>query len=272
MPKKKELMTPEQKLHAERERCIKDAPKEARHLRQPSYYFAVGAHVTYGMLLDPVVEEILEGGKCYLLRCRAKERNEVGNIVEREVYRLAKWMDVREIGCGTSEFYKHDALEHLSFNNTTIESLLFYFYNFGIDMNPDYQRGFVWSDEDKEKLLDSVFCGIDIGKFVLISRPQSKWLENDLSYEILDGKQRLNVLLDFYEDKLTYRGLTFSQLSMKDRNYFRNRMVSVATAKDVSRDAILRYFLALNRGGRVMDPEQIEKVEQMLKEESDETV
>lgn len=265
MARKKAELTPEQKLQAERERCLKEASEQAQHLREPSYFFSVGDHVTYGMLIDPVVEEVLEGGKIYLLRCTTRDNN-YGHPIEYETYRAAKWMEVRPVGsCGTSEFYKQNTLERLSFNNTTIDSLLFYFYNFGIDMNPDYQRGFVWSDEDKEKLLDSVFCGIDIGKFVLVTK--DNWLEDNVYYEILDGKQRLAALMDFYEDKITYRGHTFTQLSAKDRACFCNRIVSVAIAKDISRDAILRYFLALNRGGRVMDPEQIKKVEEMLEKE-----
>ena len=50
-----------------------------------------------------------------------------------------------------------------------IESLLFkHLSEFGgIDFMPPYQREYVWTDSDKEQLLDSIFMGSDIGKFTV---------------------------------------------------------------------------------------------------------
>jgi uncharacterized protein with ParB-like and HNH nuclease domain len=42
-------------------------------------------------------------------------------------------------------------------------------------MNPEYQRGFVWKEEHKLKLIDSIFNGIEIGKMVFVRLP---WKEN----------------------------------------------------------------------------------------------
>ena len=50
-------------------------------------------------------------------------------------------------------------------------------------------------------LLDSIFKNIDIGKFVLIHLSDSEWVERGFGYEILDGKQRLSALIEFYENK-----------------------------------------------------------------------
>ena len=49
---------------------------------------------------------------------------------------------------------------------------------------PDYQRGYVWEQEDKELLLDSIFKNIDIGKFVFIRLSDSEWMERNFGYEI----------------------------------------------------------------------------------------
>lgn len=62
-----------------------------------------------------------------------------------------------------------------------------------------YQRDYVWSQEDKESLIDSIFNHIEIGKFVLVF----KGYEGDM-YEVLDGKQRLSALQEFLKiDSLT---------------------------------------------------------------------
>ena len=258
----KKTLTPEEQLLRLRENLLNEAPEAARYLREPTYRFQKGDKVAYGFLKDPVIEEVLEGGKVYLIKCISVDNN-YGKPIETETYRLAKWMDIRPINCGTTEFSENRLLR-LSFNNTTVESLLFYFYNFGVDMNPDYQRDYVWSQEDKEYLIDSVFKGIDIGKFVFVKRTNEQWRKDHFSYEILDGKQRMNTLMDFFEDRLTYQGYTFSQLSAKDRNAFRNHLTSLAIVNPTQKSEVLKYFLALNRGGRVMDTKQIEKVEDML--------
>ena len=80
-----------------------------------------------------------------------------------------------------------------SFSNRELSDLISKRYYFGVNDTPDYQRDLVWSLDDKKALIDSIFKGVDIGKFVFISldyKPDSP------CYEILDGKQRLNGLLD----------------------------------------------------------------------------
>ena len=150
------------------------------------------------------------------------------------------------------------------FNNLTIESLLHYNYFWGIDFNPIYQRGYVWDQKDKELLIDSVFKNIDIGKFVLINLSDREWLERGISYEILDGKQRLSTLIEFYENRFAYNGKFYNDLSAKDKRAFKNHMVSFAEVSEIDKKTVLRYFLILKRTGKSMDKKHLEKVEKML--------
>ena len=258
-------LTPEQKLEEARMRALRDVEEHVQYQNIPTYVFNVGDHVSYGAMKDAVVEEVLYDGKAYLLRCVATENN-YGHPFDRETYCGAMWVNVRDFSRVEDTHFTNDSGLKLNFCNQTIESLLHKYYFFGVDMAPDYQRDFVWSSEDKEYLIDSIFLGIDIGKFVFVSRPDEKWHEDRLSYEILDGKQRLNALVEFFEDRLPYKGHTFSQLSWKDRYTFREHVVSVADVRNAAKKDILISFLNLNRGGRVMDKSQIEKVEHMLEE------
>jgi uncharacterized protein with ParB-like and HNH nuclease domain len=124
----------------------------------------------------------------------------------------------------------------------------------------------VWTHEDKELLLDSVFKNIEIGKFALIHLSTSEWRERGFSYEILDGKQRLSTLIEFYENKLSYKGKYYNDLSWKDRMTFKHHNVSVAEVESENKKTILKYFLMLNRTGKAMDEAQLDKVESMLNE------
>ena len=70
----------------------------------------------------------------------------------------------------------------------------------------------------------------------------------------------------FYENKLTYKGKYFNDLSGKDKAVFRNHMVSVAEVNETDKKTVLKYFLMLNRTGKAMDQSHLNEVEQMLRE------
>ena len=91
-------------------------------------------------------------------------------------------------------------------------------------------------------------------------------MERNLGYEILDGKQRLSTLIEFYENKLAYKGKYFNDLSGKDKGVFRNHMVSVAEVNETDKKTVLKYFLMLNRTGKAMDKTHLKVVEDMLSE------
>ena len=152
----------------------------------------------------------------------------------------------------------------LNYYNSTIESLLNKHYAFGVDFDPDYQRDYVWDQKDKELLLDSVFKNIDIGKFVFICIPVEKWIERGFGYEILDGKQRLSTLIEFYENKLTYKGKYYNDLSKMDKWAFTEHAVAMAEVSETDKKTVLKYFLMLNRTGKFMDESHLTEIEKMM--------
>jgi hypothetical protein len=65
--------------------------------------------------------------------------------------------------------------------------------------NPEYQRGIVWSETQKKKLIDSVLRGYPIPLIYLhhIKKTVAGMQRDDL--EIIDGQQRINALFEFSE-------------------------------------------------------------------------
>jgi hypothetical protein len=61
----------------------------------------------------------------------------------------------------------------------------------GLELNPSYQRGNVWTDKESSELIDSVLRGIPLPSIILNQRL------GDESLEIVDGKQRLTSILRF---------------------------------------------------------------------------
>lgn len=179
-------LTIEEQLQKERENELSFIKDEVPHLNEPTYRFEIGDKVEYGALKDCTVKEVLYDGKVYGLHCISTEEN-YGNPYDREVYRVAGWTSVRPLTNGDSKFSKNQNVK-INFNNSIIESLIHKYYAFGVDMNPEYQRGYVWKSEDKQLLIDSIFNNIDIGKFAFIHLDDKKWAETGNGYEILDGK------------------------------------------------------------------------------------
>ena len=65
-------------------------------------------------------------------------------------------------------------------------------------VNPEYQRGEVWNDPQKKKLIDSVMRGYPLPVIYLhrIRREVDEYINDRL--EIIDGQQRLNAIYEFH--------------------------------------------------------------------------
>lgn len=260
---KKEVLTQEQLIQIELDRNLNDIKNELWLIPEPTHLFNIGDRVMIGALRDVVIKEVLEDGKIYLIDFTMVDTNYGNPITTEHCKRYRKWFELRKY----QENYSKDLIKNsdlkMQFIQQTIDSLFNRVYLFGVDFEPEYQRRFVWELEDKIALIDSIFNNVEIGKFVFIHLGY----EGDIAYEILDGKQRLRALLDFYEDRFKYKGKYFNDLSIREQQFFEDYPVSVAETRDeITREQKLRYFLKLNRAGHVMAKEQLEKVEEMLNE------
>lgn len=85
-----------------------------------------------------------------------------------------------------------------------------------LDLEPVYQRkGHVWSDGQKQYLIDSILNGFDIPKLYVADFTFLNSTALNIGkkkYAVIDGKQRLSAIYDFFEDNLRLpRGFVFSE-------------------------------------------------------------
>lgn len=136
-----------------------------------------------------------------------------------------------------------------------------------IDMNPLYQRrSGLWSEKDKSYLIDSILNDYDIPKiyladFTIMNTPLN---ENNKSYAVIDGKQRLEAIFDFFDGKLPLEnefiyfadkslklgGLSYKELKMnypKIASKFDNFNLSVMSVFSDDESKINDLFVRLNR-------------------------
>lgn len=133
-----------------------------------------------------------------------------------------------------------------------------------------YQRDFVWSEDDKKNLVDSIYNRIDCGK-ILIRKRGWKELERlvdmgetEIAWiDIVDGKQRLGAVIDFTKNKFAdHEGNYYSELSdTAQRKFMDHQLFSYSELPEESTDAAVReQFLRLNFMGVPQSKEHIEFV------------
>jgi len=135
----------------------------------------------------------------------------------------------------------------------------------------EYQRGLVWSLEQKQLLIESIYNQIEIGKFVIRKRSFA-WVENRIKKgkiehtafaDMVDGKQRLTTLIEFIKNGFQdFNGNYFSDLSENSQKKFTSyRQLTFIELDEKSTDKdVLSAFLAINFAGVPMSKEHIEYV------------
>jgi len=271
MKKKKETI--EDRIKASQERNLKEVIDNLRYLenRPPTRLFKVGERVRWGAHTEVYVDEILFEGLIYKLRTHFHQdpHSQRSSISEGTPdYHYLIWVDVFPYKNNNKTFFSVDNDVFIRYLNADVYSLLCKHYHSGVDYTPEYQRDYVWQLSDKIALIDSIMCNVDIGKFTFVRLSYEEgYKRGSRFYEILDGKQRMQAIVDFHEDRFLYNGLKFSELSIKDQQVFMHHAIASCELENLNREQILRTFIKLNTTGRVMDAIHLEKIKQTWLEE-----
>lgn len=116
---------------------------------------------------------------------------------------------------------------------------------------------------------------MDCGKVIVrkrsfewVEKMLDKGVENVCFSDVVDGKQRLNCLLEFVTNKFTdSKGNFFSDLSdFSQRRFYDFTGFSFGELGEATTDEeVLREFLVVNHSGRLQSEEHINYVKSLLK-------
>lgn len=98
-----------------------------------------------------------------------------------------------------------DINNNLRVQNPTIETLYKYYKAGILLVNRRYQRKLVWTVEEKEAFIDSISIDYPV-PLLLVAEVNYK---GNQVYEIIDGMQRLNAVMDFIEGEFPLQGKYF---------------------------------------------------------------
>jgi len=238
---------------------LKDLENQLDRIPEPTYKFNIGDEVTIGRLENVVVSDIYFEGKGYEIDYTRTDNNYGRPTTSHNNKRIVTWLEIRKKHNNKESFIKNENI-FINYSQRGLSDILSKRYYFGVNMNPEYQRHYVWELEDKVGLIEAIFNKIDIGKFVF---REHKIKDTDDIYEIVDGKQRINTICEFYEDRFPYREKYFSDLSIRDQDYFENYPISYGSISNISDKEVIHVFLMLNSSGKVMSKEHLDKVRDM---------
>lgn len=130
-----------------------------------------------------------------------------------------------------------------------------------INLNPEFQRAFVWDEEKQSRLIESVLIRIPLPAFYLDATEQIKW-------QVVDGLQRLTTLHRFCRNKFQLKGLQF----LKELNGEKFETLPAAFKILLEDDTSLQFynlmpgtpieakytiFSRVNTGGMQLTPQEI---------------
>ena len=162
--------------------------------------------------------------------------------------------------------------------NYPIEAIANYLKEGYLNLEPEYQRGFVWSGARSARLIETILNR----RFI----PPVVWHEKeDGNFDVIDGKQRLSTILSFYlgkrgydayhlplsacelkpdstddDDKHPLDGLTFDAMPEKHKRSFRNYAILVKTVpKSADPDLVFDIYEDINSGADDLTTQQLRR-------------
>ena len=151
--------------------------------------------------------------------------------------------------------------------NEVKNTLNFYDRSYGLDIDPDFQRVHVWTQDQKSAFVEHV---LREGRNTTIRWNCPGWNKTEPNTKqgpvtLVDGKQRLYAILDFMDDHLPAFGRFISEwkgiLSITcNLNFIMNDLETKAE--------VLKWYLELNRGNVAHTPDELDRVEELLRNET----
>lgn len=137
-----------------------------------------------------------------------------------------------------------------------------------LDLEPAYQRAFVWTPEQQEAYILGLFHETATIEPTLVQYYKDG--SPDEIYEVLDGKQRLTTLINFVEGKTKVKDLTFDQITNNDQRYIwghpvkYTRVINNDNFEDIAPETKWRLFQEINALGTKLSDEDIARAEKHL--------
>ena len=145
---------------------------------------------------------------------------------------------------------KHIPLRDLCKNyNDDVETGSVTGYGGKLNIRPKYQREFVYKDEQRNKVIDTVIKGFPLNIFY--------WVKNsDTEFEVLDGQQRTISICQFINGDFTINGRFFQNLQKDEQDKILDYEIMVYWCSGTDSEK-LDWFETINIAGEKLAPQEL---------------
>jgi hypothetical protein len=134
----------------------------------------------------------------------------------------------------------------------TIQQIIDLYSNDSLNLNPPYQRKFIWSTDDQQTLIDSILHGYAIPNIFLLQRGKK--------YEMVDGQQRTRTILNFYKHGVTtFEGKHYSEKSFP--KFSKYQIPITIITKIEPGETIQEFYSLVNKAGIHLNRPELKRSE-----------
>lgn len=132
-----------------------------------------------------------------------------------------------------------------------------------LDLNPDFQRGHVWTEEQQIAWMQFILRGGKTSRILYFNHPG--WMRDWRGpFVIVDGKQRVEAVRRFLQNEIPVFG-SYRREFTDTLRIMQTLRINVNDLRH--RSDVLQWYLEFNSGGTPHAKEEIDRVRELLKAE-----
>lgn len=146
-------------------------------------------------------------------------------------------------------------------------TLAWYKDDYDLDLDPDFQRGNVWTESQQIAYLEFFFRGEQTSRVIYFNCPSfgNNTFTDIPNMVIVDGKQRLTAFRRFLNNEIPIFNTFFNDF--EDRLSATKFLLKFNINDLPYRKDVLQWYLDMNTGGTVHSRDEINRVKKLLENE-----
>lgn len=141
----------------------------------------------------------------------------------------------------------------------------------GLQLNPDFQRGHVWTEQQQVKFLEFILQGGKTGRTLYFNNPHWHGVKAETGYSdfvCVDGLQRITAIQRFMKNEIRVFGLLYSDFEGGTDLVRHSMKINVNDLK--TKREVLQWYIQMNAGGTPHSEEEIQRVKKLMESCEDE--
>lgn len=150
--------------------------------------------------------------------------------------------------------------------NALEDVLVRYIERYNLQLNPDFQRGHVWTDEQQTKYVEFMLRNPSSGREIFLNHPgwMTSWKGD---FVLVDGLQRITAARRFMNNEIPAFGFFYNEYEpyyVNDGRISSDVSFNFNIGKVKTREDVLKWYLDFNSAGTIHSKEELERVKGLL--------